>query len=288
MYPLEPVRPYSLSLSLKRLVDLPPQVVAQVEAGPVYVRALELDGRRGLVRVREEGGAVVAEIDGDLDPARTVTAVRRAFHLDLDLTAFHRHMASADPVMAELAQRYLGAKPIAPFSLWEALARAIIAQQVNIAFASSLEASLVRLAGVAYQGRPAFPGPAAVADLRYEQLQADKYSRRKAEYLIDSARAIAGGRLDLDELVSRPYEEAIQALVQLRGVGRWTAECLLMDAGAPDGFPAEDIGIRNAVRRFYGLEHQPSGEEVRELGRRWSPFNALACFYLWLALLDRG
>lgn len=287
VYKLEPVRPYSLALSLKRLTDMPRQVVARVEPGPVYVRALEQNGRVGLVRVRQEGSSLLVEVEGDLAAGAVLAAVRQAFHLDLDLTAFQQHMDAVDPVMAALARRYAGAKPLAPFSHWESLAWATIGQQVNISFAFSLEESLVRLCGVNYQGLPAFPGPSAVAALSYEQLQAEKYSRRKAEYLIDAARAVVEGRLDLPALVALPYEEAVAALTRIRGAGRWTAECVLMDAGVQAAFPADDIGVRNAVRRFYQLPHQPTGAEVRTLGARWAPFQALACYYLWLALLDR-
>jgi len=287
VYKLEPVQPYSLALSLKRLTDMPRQVVARVEPGPVYVRALEQDGRVGLVRVRQEGSSLLVEIEGGLEAGTVLAAVRQAFHLDLDLAAFEQHMKAVDPVMASLARRYPGAKPVAPFSHWESLAWAIIGQQVNISFAYSLKESLVRLCGAAYQGQPAFPGPQRVAALRYEQLQAEKYSRRKAEYLIDAARAVVEGRLDLPALVALPYDEAVAAFTRVRGVGRWTAECVLMDAGVQAAFPADDIGVRNAVRRFYGLSHQPTGAEVRTLGARWAPFQALACYYLWLALLDR-
>jgi DNA-3-methyladenine glycosylase II len=281
-------QPYSLEMSLKRVQDMPRQVVGRVEPGPVYVRALEHGGRLGLVRVRPGPDALDVEVLGELDPAETLALVRKAFALDLDLAAFHAHMDAADPVMAALARKYLGARPIGTFSLWEALAWSIIGQQVNVSFAYSLKETLVRLGGAEFGGYPAFPAPERVAVIPYEALQAEKYSRKKAEYLIDIARAITEGRLDLASHVALPFDDAVTQLVKLRGVGRWTAECLLMDAGAPDAFPAGDIGIRNAMQRFYGLDHQPTEAEVRELGRVWAPFSALACYYLWLGLLDKG
>ncbi|MFZ5823229.1 MAG: DNA-3-methyladenine glycosylase family protein [Bacillota bacterium] len=287
-YNLNPTQPYRFTTSLKRLQDLPRQVIGRVEEGPSYVRALAQGERLGLVRIQERGEALSVQIEGDLDHERALRAVRRAFQLDLDHGAFLGHMEQADPVMGGLLHRYAGARPIGPFDLFESLTWAIIGQQVNVAFAFSLKETLVRLGGQAYGGYPAFPSPERVAALRYEQLQAEKYSRRKAEYVIDVARAVAGGRLDLDAIAALPFEEAAGRLVSLRGVGRWTAECVLMDAGHLDAFPAGDIGIRNAVQRFYGLDHQPGEEEVREIGRAWAPFSALACYYLWLGLLDRG
>jgi DNA-3-methyladenine glycosylase II len=288
VYYLEPTQPYSFALSIKRLQDLPRQIVTRVEAGPTYVRAVEQDGRQGLVRVAAYEQNLQVDLQGDLAPEPTLTAVRRAFSLDLDLAGAQRHMDSADPVMAGLFRKYAGARPIGAFDLWESLAFSIIAQQITMAFAYTLKESLVALGGKSYGGMPAFPGPATVAAMQYEDLTARKFTRKKAEYIIDIARAITAGQLDLEAVTALPFEQAVTELVKLRGVGRWTAECLLMDAGAPDAFPAGDIGIRNAVQRFYGLDHQPTEAEVRQLGRPWAPFGALASFYLWLGLLDKG
>lgn len=284
MYLLEPRGTYNFSHTMQRLLSMPRQVIGRVEEGPVYVRALELDGRLGLVRVRPEGAGLRVDLEGDLEPEPTLGLLRRAFSLDLDLDRFHRHMASADPVIAALAGRFLGARPIQAFSLWESLAWTIIGQQVNVSFAYMMKESLVRLCGRYVGPYPAFPDPERVAELRYEQLQAEKYSRRKAEYVIDLAREIAEGKVDLDAMAGLPFEAAVAELVKLRGVGRWTAEILLMDAGAPDALPALDIGVRNAVKRYYGFSHQPSEAEVREIGKAWSPWCSLTTFYLWLGV----
>jgi len=281
--------PYSFGYSLKRLQDLPRQVIGRVEDGPSYVRTLVQGDRVGLVRISDAGPAGLRlTVEGDLDPALTVATVRRALSLDLDHDSFLRHVEQADPVIAGLARRFLGARPIGPFSLWEALVWTVIAQQINLTFAYSLKEALVRLGGQSYLGYLAIPSPERVAQLDYGDLQAQKYSRRKAEYVIDLARAVASGQLDLGAVVALPFGEAVERLVAFRGIGRWTAECLLMDAGHLTAFPAGDIGIRNAVQRFYGLDHQPTEAEVRELGRAWAPYSALACYYLWLGLLDRG
>jgi len=289
LYKLTPTQPYSFALSLKRLQDLPRQIIGRVEEGPSYVRALEQNGRLGLVRITDAGdGSLGVEIRGDLEPSAVLGAVRRAFALDQDLSAYYRYMDAADPVMAGIARRYSGARPIGAFDLFESLTFSIIAQQITMSFAFTLKESLVALAGGTFDGYPAFPSAQSVAKLDYSDLTSRKYTRKKAEYIIDIARAVAAEQLDLEAAVAQPFDAAVKALTAIRGVGRWTAECLLMDAGAPDAFPAGDIGIRNAVQRFYGLDHQPTEAEVRELGRPWAPNGALTCFYLWLGLLDKG
>ncbi len=288
-YLLKPTEPYSLSYSLKRLQDMPRQVLSRVEEGPSLVRALAQGERVGLVRIRDAGvHGLRVTLEGELEPVSALAGVRQALALDLDHGDFLRQMDQADPVIARLARTYLGARPIAPFSHWESLAWTVIAQQVNLSFAFAMKESLVRLGGQGYQGYPAMPSPERVARLPYEALQAEKYSRRKAEYVIDLARAIAEGSLDLAVTMALPFSEAVDRLVALRGVGRWTAECVAIDAGHLDALPAGDIGIRNAVQRFYGLDHQPTEVEVRTLGRAWAPYSGLACYYLWLGLLDRG
>lgn len=283
---IRPTCPYSFALSLKRLQDLPHQVVPQVEPGPVYVRALDQAGRLGLVRIGQDRDDLVVELEGDIQSETILHRIRRAFYLDLNLAHFHRHMEAVDPVMAALVRRYDGARPIAAFTAWESLAVAIISQQVNISFAYRLIESLVRLCGRSFHGYFSFPGPERVADLQHEDLRALKFSARKAEYLIDTARALVGGQFSLNEAVALPADQAIAVLTQVRGVGRWTAECVLMEAGHLDIFPAGDLGVRSAIQRFYGLETRPSEAEVRHLGELWSPYRALACFYLWLGLLD--
>lgn len=287
-YLVRPTQPYSFHQSLRRLQDLPRQVLSHIREGLVFERALEQTGSLGLVRIWASGEALSVEIRGGLEPGATLDQVRRAFSLDLDLTAVHRHMAEADPIMSGLMERFYGARPILPFDLWEALAWTIIGQQVNIAFAYSLKESLIRLAGRQFEGRLAFPGPETVAAFRYEDLQSQKFTRKKSEYIIDCARAVAAGTLDLEAVAALPYGAALEALVSVRGVGRWTAECVLMDAGCLDAFPADDIGIRNSVQRYYGLDRQPTGDEVRQIGRAWSPYSALACYYLWLARRSEG
>ncbi|MFZ5814171.1 MAG: DNA-3-methyladenine glycosylase family protein [Bacillota bacterium] len=287
-YLIRPEGSYSLSRSLKRLQDMPRQIVYRVEEGPSYVRALADGERLGLVRVTPEPEGLSVWIEGELDHKQALAWLRRAFALDWDLAAILSHMDRVDPVMARLLRTYPGARPIGPFSLWESLAWAVIGQQVNLSFAFTLKEALVRLGGQSYGGHPAFPSPERVAALRYEQLQAEKYTRRKAEYVIDLARAVAEGRLDLEATAALPLAEATARLTTLRGVGRWTAEILLMDAGHLNAFPAGDIGVRNAVQRFYGLDHQPGEEQVRQIGAAWAPYSAVACYYLWLGLLDRG
>lgn len=121
-----------------------------------------------------------------------------------------------------------------------------------------------------------------MARLNVEDLQKLSFNRRKAEYVIDLSRDIVEGKLDLDSLKQLPNEEVIERLVALRGVGRWTVECILLfGMGRTNLLPAADIGLRNALKKVYGLNHQPTEAEVRQWGERWSPWRSYVTFYLW-------
>lgn len=277
---LVPVKPpYDFGLSLARLSTFPRQVVAHVLPGPVYARAVDLGDRVEIIRVRSAGSAErpLLEVDG---PGGDVA---RAFSAEMDTAAFAVAMAESDPVMAHLARTLRGLKPVRAFSVWESLVWAILGQQVHLSFAFALKEALVLRAGRTAGGYPAFPRPERVALLTPEDLTSLKFSRNKATFVIDLARAVIAGNVDPEAIARLPTAEAMQRLTALRGVGRWTAEVALLDGGGHmDLLPAADIGIRNAVTRFYGLDHQATEEEVRAMGERWAPWRSLASYYLWV------
>jgi DNA-3-methyladenine glycosylase II len=91
--------------------------------------------------------------------------------------------------------------------------------------------------------------------------------------------------LDLDGLAGLPADEARQALMALRGVGRWTAEYALMRGlGARDELPAADVGLQIAATRLYGLERRPTEPELRALAEPWTGWRSYYAFYLWFTL----
>lgn len=273
---------------MRRLASMPRQVFFQLEGESTLVRAFPT----GLVRVSSDPtndprhpAPLTVQIEGALDPEALLPLVRHAFFLDLDHQAFLAHMKSADPAMGAQIQRLLGARPIVPFTRWESLSWAVIGQQISLHAAFSLQAAVMRLAGGEWGGIPYFPGPEAVARLSYEQLHQAGFSQRKAEYLIDLARLVVGGELDLSAMAALPLDCAIERLVALRGIGRWTAERFLMDAAHLDAFPAADVGVRKGLTQLYGWEEKPTEEQIRAAGERWRPYRALGTYYLWLGLL---
>ncbi|MGE5560743.1 MAG: DNA-3-methyladenine glycosylase family protein [Chloroflexota bacterium] len=170
-------------------------------------------------------------------------------------------------------------------TVWEALAWAIIGQQINLPFAFQLRRELVRLAGRPLgDGFYAFPTPACVAALDYGDLQAVKYSRRKAEYLIDTARLIAGGDLPAERLPEMPFPELEQRLLAVRGIGPWTVNYVAMRGCAfADCVPVGDTGLTTGLMRLFGLDHRPGPDETRSLMAPFAPYRSFVTFHLWQA-----
>src|SRR5262249_45281369 len=130
----------------------------------------------------------------------------------------------------------------------------------------------------------AFPTPESLVDASQEQLVGLAFSRRKAEYVRDLARIVADGALDLEALRGAAHAEILQRLLALRGIGRWTAEYVLLRGyGYPDALRAGDAGLRRQIRRHYGLGAPPDEGEITAMAAPWAPFRSWATLYLWNA-----
>lgn len=219
-----------------------------------------------------------------------LTCIKHMWSTEVDLTPFYNQFT--DGPLQPIIQKRKGLHLVLDSSIYECLIKTIIGQQLNISFAATLEQRLVQLAGeeINYKGMclPVFPDPEKVASLCYEDLQKLQFNRRKAEYIIDISRLIVEGKLDLEGLMGCSEEEVMEKLLPLRGIGRWTVECvLLFGMGKPDLLPAADIGLRNAIAHVFELDQKPSEEEVRKLGEQWKPYRSYVTFYLWDAITEQ-
>jgi DNA-3-methyladenine glycosylase II len=129
------------------------------------------------------------------------------------------------------------------------------------------------------------PTPEALASVSDEQFRTVGMSRQKSAYLRDLSGKVLSGSLDLNGLDSMPDDEVIAALVQVKGIGRWSAEMFLMfRLHRPDVLPVGDLGIVNAVQRVYGLRKKPTPDRIRRIGDAWRPYRSVAAWYLWRSL----
>ena len=197
-------------------------------------------------------------------------------------------LAAADPVMAALIER-IGEIDLAtrlrrrseerPADAYGALLRAIVGQQLSTKAARTIYGRILDLFG------GSAPSPEQLLEANEEDLRGAGLSGRKVEYLQDLARHVISGELELNRLGELGDEEAIEEIVAVRGLGRWTAEMfLIFHLERPDILSGGDLGIRKAIQVEYGLEEMPPPQRVVEIGERWSPHRSLASLYLWESL----
>lgn len=291
-FTIQTTAPYDFPKMAARLLALEKSMYRS--DGKCLLRTVRLAGKPRLLKIRVADASrecLSVEICGEVTAAvkdEGERLLRHMFSTDVDLSGFYQHVAD-DVHLKPIIHRLTGLRMVREPDLFESFAKTIISQQVNMAFAGTLTTRLIERAGdpLAIDGEqwPVFPTPEQVANLTYDDLRALQFSQRKAEYVIDLARLIVNGELQLERLWHLSDEEVMSELTRLRGVGRWTVECLLLfGMGRPNLLPAADIGLRNAVRRAYGLDHQPTEAEVREIGAPWSPWSSYVTFYLWESL----
>jgi DNA-3-methyladenine glycosylase II len=192
------------------------------------------------------------------------------------------HFSNCDPVMAALASA------VGPYTAetdechpFEALGEAIAHQQLNGIAARTILRRLVEACGAG-----CFPSPQWILETPVARLRAAGFSGAKVAALKDLAAqtltAVVPERaalLDLDD------EAIIERLTQVRGIGRWTVEMLLIfRLGRPDVLPVDDFGVRAGFRAAYGLKQLPHPKALAAWGERWRPYRSAAAWYLWRAL----
>ena len=198
--------------------------------------------------------------------------------------------AETEPLFARLIGNRKGLRVPLASSVWESVAWAIIGQQINLPFAYSLRRALTQIAPIhgTVDGLTPFPSAQSVAGLDYADLTARQFSRRKAEYVIDTARRVVSGELNLATLAfggATPFGDAEKTLLAVRGLGPWSAHYILMrGANWPDCVPVGDTGITAGLRNLYALDHGPAKEETLRLMEPFAPLRSLATHHLWASL----
>lgn len=198
-----------------------------------------------------------------------------------DYQRARRILLGRDPVLASLIRRHgpCGLAAAQRADHFSALVRAITGQQLSTKAATTIYARMVALMP---GGVPTVEGLAGVTD---EALRSAGMSRQKIAYLRDLSVRVATGALDLDALDTLPDEDIINALVTVKGIGRWSAEMfLIFRLHRPDVLPVGDLGIVVAVQRAYRLRTRPKPERLRKIGEAWRPYRSVASWYLWRSL----
>lgn len=188
------------------------------------------------------------------------------------------HLQQADPVLGEIITR-VGAYGIQfRDPSFETLVKSIVYQQLSGRVASVIFSRLVVAAGGQLT-------PESILKLRPVRMRAAGLSAQKTAYIRDLARQTRDRRVIFEQLAELSDDQVIEQLTQVKGIGAWTVHMFLIFAlRRANVLPTGDLGIRNAIRKAYGLAEMPKPTQIESLAEPWRPYRTVASWYLWRSL----
>lgn len=193
----------------------------------------------------------------------------------------YKHFETKDPILFAKSKKLPKLKPlekIEPSEYFYRLCRTIIFQQLSGKAGSTIFSRFEKLVS----GKLT---PTSVLALPTETIRAAGVSGQKTSYLQSLAEAVDKNRLILEDLPQKSNQEVIGDLVQVKGIGTWTAEMFCMfSLGREDVFSYKDLGLRKGIQIVYGLKKLPSEKYMEKLSKRWNPYQTYAAVLLWDAV----
>ena len=194
----------------------------------------------------------------------------------------HKHLSNRDPVLRRLIREH-GKCALAPEkrrSPFQSLVQAVAHQQLNGTAANTILTRFKKL----FPGRK-FPRPEDLANVTDEQIRACGFSFAKIKAIRDIAEKTLSGVIPTSrEIVKLSDDKIVARLTEVRGVGRWTVEMLLIfQLGRHDVLPADDFGVRTGFRHAYKKREMPKPKELLAFGEKWRPHRTTAAWFLWRA-----
>lgn len=190
------------------------------------------------------------------------------------------HLRQADPILRKVIEQVgpCRLRPLAEGSHFEFIARSIIYQQLSTRAAATIHGRVQALCGGVLSAE-------SLSRLADDALRNAGLSRQKLAYLRDLAAREAAGTLDTRHFPDLPDEDITRQLVQVKGVGVWTAQMFLMfKLGRPDVLPVLDLGIRKGVQRAYRLRKLPDAKRIEKIAAPWAPYRTVGSWYMWRVL----
>jgi DNA-3-methyladenine glycosylase II len=222
------------------------------------------------------------------DTKKAENAIKALFSLALDLKPFYETVKD-DKIMAHLTREIWGLKiPTTP-TVFEALVDSIVEQQISLKVANSIENKIIKKFGDTLNLERtfyfAYPTPQRLASVSIAEFRRCGLSFRKGEYIKEASKLITNGKLNLKKLKDyESSEQIIRELDKIRGVGVWTAELtMLRGMQRLEALPADDLGLRRVISRYYCDGKVISSAEARKIAERWGYWKGLAAYYLIVA-----
>ncbi|AKR07637.1 DNA-3-methyladenine glycosylase II [Bacillus cereus BAG1X2-3] len=276
--------PYHFEEVLKRL-SFDPLNVIQLDEKVIYI-PLCIDEEQVIVRLQGIGTVQnpqfwISSQTGN--PEKVMKRMRDIFHWNEPFQDIQNHFLNTS--LRPLFETYAYTPIILEFDYFACLLRCIIHQQINLKFATVLTEQFVKRYGTEKNGVFFFPTPEIVANISIEELREQKFSQRKAEYIVGLGRSIVSGTLNLASIENGTEEEVGAQLLPIRGIGAWTVQNFLMfGLGRKNMFPKVDIGIQRAVQGIFQLDDKPDDAFLEKVKQECEPYCSYAALYLWKSI----
>lgn len=268
------------------------EVLFEVENHTIY-RAIDIDGEQILICIIYHHHYLIVKtlnntVTNPILIEKIIAYIEEWFDFSTDLSTFYQY-ARENEILNPLIHELYGLRLIRIPELFEAISWGIIGQQINLTFAYQLKKRLVQSYGekITYHHKAYYihPTPEVIANVSVQELMDLKFSRRKAEYLIEVAKRMHSQMLSKQMLLDmKDANETERALTKIRGIGPWTAHYVMMRAlGIKNAFPIGDIGLQNALKFILNLDEKPSKAQMLSLNESWHEWSSYATFYIWRA-----
>lgn len=186
------------------------------------------------------------------------------------------HVRKNDERIAEVMDRHGVIRFKPEGEIFESLVESILSQQLAGAAASAITK---KVRAIYPDGRLV---PEAVHRTPARKLRAAGVSPQKLSYLKDLSKRVVKGEIDLESLRTMEDDEIISVLDEVKGIGPWTVQMLLIfTLGRTDVLPVDDFGIRKGVQQIYSMKEMPRKAEIEKLAEKWRPYSSVASLYLW-------
>lgn len=193
-----------------------------------------------------------------------------------------KHLSKNDATLSSIIKR-AGLASIAPHkNYYQELVESIISQQLSVKAAATIQKRFLDL----FEGDE-FPSPDVILGRDIDELRGVGLSRQKASYIQDLALKVIEGTVRFNHLDVLTNDEVIAELTQIKGVGVWTVHMFLMFCmGRLDVLPVGDLGIKNGIKKLYGLKNLPDTKKIESIAQKnkWHPYESVASWYVWHSL----
>lgn len=290
-FDLHPITPFRLDYTVFALRRRSKNNVDLWDGGR-YMRLLVIENELLQVTIEQKSESQIAvTVNKNLNhlvQEKLSLKLEQLLGLKHDLGDFYQ-LAQKDPALHPLINQFLGLKPPRFPSIFEALVNAISCQQISLDAGLHIQNRLTEYFGNKHYEKEqvlyAFPSPYDLANCSIAELRAIGYSHNKSETLLRLA-SIMRDDAEFAHLENKSNNEVMSFLCQLKGIGRWSAEyVLLRGLGRVDTFPGDDIGAQNNLSQLLHLDSKPDYKKIAEITAKWQPYAGLVYFHLLLQKL---